>query len=143
VSKIENVDVPQPENLLGKLVDVIERVNQISSSLLSDTREVLAHNNAQEKVFEEASTTAKFVPIDRDPGCRRPFLTDKDKVYVIQQGSFQPKLGRYPRNPDIHPSKQCHFSSVWFNTYPHVEFLVKKDAVFCLPAVSIWYWHKT
>jgi hypothetical protein len=126
------VDVPQPENLLGELVDVVERVNQISSSLLSDTREVLAHINAQEKVIEEASTTAKFVPIDRDPGCRRPILTDEaDKVYVIRQSPFQPKLGRYPRNPDIHPSKQCHFSSAWFNTYPHVEYLVKKDAAFC------------
>ncbi len=41
VSKIENVDVPQPENLLGELVDVVERVNQVSS-LLSNTREVLA-----------------------------------------------------------------------------------------------------
>ena len=33
VSKIENVDVPQPENLLGELVDVVERVNRISSPL--------------------------------------------------------------------------------------------------------------
>lgn len=132
MSKIGNVDVPQPENLLDELVDVVERVNQVSSSLLSDTREVLAHINAQEKVIEEASTTTtKFVPIDRDPGCRRPILTDEDKVYVIQQGPFQPKLGRYPRNPDIPPSKQCHFSSAWFTTYPHVEYSVKKDAAFC------------
>jgi hypothetical protein len=54
VSKIETVDVPQPENLLGELVDVVERV--------SDTREVLAHINAQEKVIEKASITAKFLP---------------------------------------------------------------------------------
>jgi hypothetical protein len=92
---------------------------------------VLAQINAQEKVIEEASITAKFVSIDRDPGCRRPILTDEDKVYVIQQGPFQPKRGRYPRNSDIHPSKQCHFSSAWFNTYPHLEYSVKKDAAFC------------
>jgi hypothetical protein len=91
---------------------------------------VLAHINAQENVIEKASTSAKFVPIDCDPGCRS-ILTDEDKVYVIQQCPFQPKLGRYPRNPDIHPSKQCHFSSAWFNTYPHVEYSVKKDAAFC------------
>ena len=78
VSKIRNVDVPQPENLLGELVDVVERVNQVSSSLLSNTEEVLAQISAQEKVIEEVS---KFVPIDRYPGCRRPILTDKDKVY--------------------------------------------------------------
>jgi hypothetical protein len=73
---------------------------------------VLAHTNAQEKVIEKASTTTKLVPIDHDhdSGCKRPILTDEDKVYVIQQGLFQPKLGRYPQNPDIHPSTQCHFS---------------------------------
>ena len=108
MSKIGNVDVPQPENLLGELVDVVERVNQVSSSLLSDTQEVLAQLNAQEKVIEDVPI---FVPIDRDPGCRRPILTDEDKVYLIQQGPFQPILSRYPQNPDIPPFKQCHFSS--------------------------------
>ena len=100
MSKIENVDVPQPENLLGELVDVVERVNQVSSSLLSDTREALEHTNAQQNVIEKAPTT-EFVPIDRDPGCGTPILTDEDKVFLIQQGPFQPTLGRYPLNPHI------------------------------------------
>ena len=120
MSKIGNVDVPQPENLLGELADVAERVNQVSSSLLSDTQEVLAQLNTQEKVIVE--DVSNFVLIDRDPGCRRPILTDEDKIYLIQQGPFQPILGRYPQNPDIPPSKQCHFSSTWFKNYPHVGY---------------------
>ena len=91
LSKIENVDVPQPENLLGELADVAERVNQVSSSLPSDTQEVLAQLNTQEKVIVE--NVSNFVPIDRDPGCRRPILTDEDKIYLIQQRPFQPILG--------------------------------------------------
>ena len=142
MSKIRNVDVPQPKNLLGKLVDVVERVNQVSSSLQSDTEEVLAQISAQEKVIEEVS---KFVLTDRDPGCRRPILTDEDKVYVIQQSLFQPVLGRYPRNTDIPPSKQCHFF-IWFKNYPHVEYSVKKDAAFCFVLFASCFhlvcWHK-
>ena len=101
LSKIGNVDVPQPENLLGELADVVERVNQASYSLLSDSQEVLAQLNVLEKVIEDVSN---FVPIDRDPGCRTPILTDENKMYLIQQGPFQPILGRYPQNPDIPPS---------------------------------------
>ena len=142
VSKIRNVDVLQPENLLSKLVDVVERVNQVSSSLLSNTEEVLAQIRAQENVIEKVS---KFVPIDRYPGCRRPILTDKDKVYLIQQSLFLPALGRHPRNPDILPSKQCHFFIYVVQKLSTCRIFGEKRCcvLFCLPAVSIWYWYKT
>ena len=129
ISKVGKVDAPLPENLLGELLDVVERVRHYSSSLLSDTRRVLMHINSQEKACEFESTN--FLPIDRDPGCRRKILTDKDRLYMIQQGPFQPKLGRYPRNTSISQSNHCHFSSEWFNSYPHLEYSIKKDAVFC------------
>ena len=50
---------------------------------------------------------------------------------MIQQGPFQPRLKSYPRNIKIAESKQCHFSSEWYNSYPHLEYSITKDAAFC------------
>lgn len=130
ISKVGKLDVPQPENHLGELLDVVERLNSLSSSLLSDTNQALANIKSQQDHVPVFSST-EFIPIDRDPGCRRKILTDEDRVYMIEQGPFQPKLTRYPRNRDIPPPKHCQFSSEWFNTYPHLEYSISKDAVFC------------
>ncbi|CAB3983432.1 zinc finger MYM-type 1-like [Paramuricea clavata] len=129
ISKAEKIDAPQPENLLGELLDVVERVNRLSSSLLSDTNQALRHINLENEASVFSST--EFTPIDRDPGCRRDIITNEDRVCMIKQGPFQPKLSRYPRNSDIPPPKHSHFSSEWFNTYPHLEYSIKKDAAFC------------
>ena len=123
------MDALQPENLLGELLDVVERVCDLSSYLLSDTHQALAGINSQQKKTEFAST--KFTPIDHDPGCRRRILTDEDRMYIIQHGPFQPKLKSYPRNINIVESKQCHFSSEWYNSFPHLEYSITKDAAFC------------
>ena len=129
ISKAERIDAPQPENLLGELLDVVERVNRLSSSLLLDTNEALKRINLENDVSIFSST--EFTPIDRDPGSRRNIITDEDRVYMIKQGPCQPKLSRYPRNNDIPPPKHSHFSSEWFNTYPHLEYSIMKDAAFC------------
>jgi hypothetical protein len=50
---------------------------------------------------------------------------------MIQQGPFRPRLKSYPRNIKIAESKQCHFSSEWYNSYPHLEYSITKDAAFC------------
>ena len=124
ISKVEKLDVPQPETLLGELLDVVERLNSLSSSLLSDTNQALANIKSQQDHVPVISST-EFIPIDRDPGCRRKILTDEDRLYMIEQGPFQPKLTRYPRNRDIPPPKHsCQFSSEWFNTYPHLEYSI-------------------
>ena len=43
ISKVEKLDVPQPESLLEELLDVVERLHSLSSSLLSDTNQALAN----------------------------------------------------------------------------------------------------
>ena len=90
----------------------------------------MANTKSQQDLVPVISST-EFIPIDRDPGCRRKILTDEDRLYMIEQGPFQPKLARYPRNRDIPPPKHCQFSSEWFNTYPHLEYSISKDAAFC------------
>ena len=138
ISRVEKVDAPQPDNLLGELLDVVERVCDLSTSLLSNTHQALAGINSQEKTTEFLST--KFTPINCDPGCRRRILTDKDRTYMIQQGPFQPRLKSYPRNIKIAESKQFHFSSEWYNSYPHLEYSIYERCciLFCLSGIFIW-----
>ena len=138
-SIVGKVDAPQPENLLGELFDVVERVTHLSCSLLSDTRRALKYMNVQQQVCEFSPTN--FVPIDHDPGCRRKILTDEDRTYMIQHGPFQPKLGQYPRNSDIVPSKHCHFLQiVQLLSTPGIFHQDRCCILFCLPVICRWYW---
>ena len=130
VCKAENTDAPQPENLLGKLLDIVERVSRLSSALLVDTNKALTNIKSQENNVL-AFSSMEFSPTDRDSGGRREIMTEEDRIYMIKQSPFQPKLSRYPRNNDIPPPKHCCFSSEWFNLYPHLEYSIKKDAAFC------------
>jgi hypothetical protein len=79
----------------------------------------------------ESTEINEFEPISRDPGSRRRIPSDQGREYMINVGPFQPKLGSYPRNNEILQSKQCRFSSEWFDEYPHLEYSVVKDAAFC------------
>ena len=102
----------------------------MSSALKADSEKVLAAlrvNRDEFTIFE----TEKFEPIDRDPALRRKISSDADRIYLINQGPFQPKLSRYPRNDEIESSKQCHFSSDWYRSFPHLEYSISKDACFC------------
>ena len=138
IYKAENTDAPQPENLLGELLDEVERVNRLSSALIVDTNEALTNIKSQENK-DPVFSSMKFSPIDHDPGSRREIMLDEDRRYMIKQGPFQPKLARYPRNSDIPSPKHCHFSSECFNSYPHLEYSIKKERcsfLLCVPAIS-------
>ena len=103
-----------------------------------DTNEALINIKSQENKDPIFSSMA-FSPIYHDPGCRREIMSDEDRMYMIKQGPFQPKLATYPRNSNIPTPKHCHFSSEWFNSYPHLDYSIKKDAAFCFvcPLFSI------
>jgi hypothetical protein len=78
ISKVRKLDAPQPENLLGELLDVVERLNRLSSSLLSDTNQALANIKSQQTQVLVFSSTD--IPIVRDPGCRRKILATLSKA---------------------------------------------------------------
>ncbi len=84
-------------------------------------------NHDELMIFE----TEKFEPIDRDPALRRKISSDADRSYLINQGPFQLKLSRYPRNDEIELGKHCYFSSDWYRSFPHLEYSISKDACFC------------
>ena len=130
LEKASKTDAPQPRVLLEELISVTEKVVASSSALISDGKKSL--NQLQEMsppIY--AAEVGEFFPISKDPGSRRRILTDQDREFMINFGPFQPRLGSYPRNNEISQSKQCRFSSEWFDEFPHLEYSVVKDAAFC------------
>ena len=87
IYKAENTDAPQPENLLSELLDVVERVNRLSSALIVDTNEALTNIKSQENK-DPVFSSMEFSPIYHDPGCRREIMSDEDRIYMIKQGPF-------------------------------------------------------
>ena len=67
----------------------------------------------------------------QDPADRPATLTDQEKQTIIENGPYQPRLKTHPKNPAIGPNKQRKFSPSWFKEYPHMEYSVKTDSVYC------------
>jgi hypothetical protein len=127
----DNTDVPNPRHLLGNLVDVVQRINDQSSSLLEMAVSELTKlvSIADE---EKHGDSVDYSPIERDPARRRNITSDRDRVCLIEQGPFQPKLTRYPKNPDIKDKKkQCNFSSEWYKQYPYLEYSLHTNKAYC------------
>ncbi len=58
-------------------------------------------------------------------------LLDHDPALRGELEPCQPRLSCFPTNPDIPQGKQNRFSPRWYDEYPHLEYSVEKDAVFC------------
>ena len=70
--------------------------------------------------------------MEHDPTKRRKISSDADRDYLIEQGPFQPRLTRYPRNPEIKDkNKQCTFSSAWYKQYPYLEYSFHSRKAYC------------
>ena len=121
LSTADNADAPN--HLLGDLVDIVQRINVQSSSLLKMAVNELT--KLDDVPYEEKSN-------NRDPAKRRNIMSDADRIFLIEQGPLQPKLTRYPRNPNIKDKKkQCRFSSEWFKQYPYLEYSLHTDKAYC------------
>ncbi|CAB3992391.1 zinc finger MYM-type 1-like [Paramuricea clavata] len=71
------------------------------------------------------------VSVEHDPALRSEVRDDNQREYLVELGPFQPRLPCFPTNPDIPQGKQNRFSPRWYDEYPHLEYSVEKDAVFC------------
>ena len=129
------MDAPQPENLLCELLDVVERVSDLSTSLLSDTHQALAGIKSQTTEF----VSTKFTPVDHDPGCRKRILTDEDRMYIIQQGPCQPRLKSYPSKCQDCSIKAVpfFFGMVQFLSTSRVFYYERCCILFCLSGIFI------
>lgn len=128
----DNADAPNQKHLLGNLVDIVQRINDQSSSIL---KMAVIELTKLEATSDEEKNTSKnnvdYSPVDRDPAKRQEITSDADRIWLIEQGPFQPKLARYPRNVNIEKNKQCSFSSEWFKQYPYLEYSLESNKAYC------------
>ncbi len=89
--------------------------------------------------------------IGHDPADRHDnILTTGQKLYLIEQGPFQPMMLSFPKNSTIPKGKQNSFSSKWYKEFPLIEYSLKLqnafsfacslfgDGVGCSKAESSW-----
>jgi hypothetical protein len=114
----DNTNVPIPRHLLGNLVDVVLRINYQSSSLLEMGVCDLV-SIADEKKHGDS---IDYSLIERDPARGRNITWEGDKVCLMEQGPFQPKLTRYLRNPDI-KDKTKHVIFIHTNGISNIHIL--------------------
>ena len=127
----EDTDAQNSKHLPGNLVDVVQRINNQSSSLLKLALSELQKLNVAKHV-EKSNDSMDYSPIERLPANKRKVLSDADRICLIKQGPFQPKLSRYPKHTDSKDKhKQCSFSSEWFEQYPHIEYSLHTNKVYC------------
>jgi hypothetical protein len=97
-------------------------------------------NESSEEIVEVDISTdqnypddpADYIPMEHNPAKSRKILSNADRNCLIQQGPFQPKLTRYPRNPNIKDkNKQCSFSSAWYKQYPYLEYSLHSHRAYC------------
>ena len=73
--------------------------------------------------------------VGRDPADRRGIkLTTGQKLYLIEQGPFQPTMESFHKNATISKGKQNSFSSKWYTDFPFIEYSIKasKGILFCV-----------
>ncbi|CAB4034413.1 zinc finger MYM-type 1-like, partial [Paramuricea clavata] len=106
-----------------------ETVQESCVRFLKNTDSLLHQIQTKKPKVNDASSCQ--VSVEHDPGLRGEVCGENQKKYLIEHGPFQPKLSCFPANQDISQGKQNRFSPRWYNEYPHLEYSIKKDAVFC------------
>ena len=69
--------------------------------------------------------------VDHNPALCGEVRNDNQREHLVDVGPFQPRLSCFPANPDIPQGKQNRFSPRWYDYYPHSEYSIDRDAVFC------------
>ena len=112
------------EELTQQICNNANEIRKMSSALLKEMEEEkrAAAPNDEEIVLSVPS---------HDPGERYKVNSLTEKKYIIKLGPHQPKLSVFPQHEDIPQRKQCRFFSVWYASFPHLEYSISKDAAFC------------
>ena len=126
-------EIVYPEELLTDLLELVSKVKKHSTTLENKCQATLSAiyaNKAKVGVVEDQNADSDSMSL-QDPVDRPATLTDQEKQTIIENGPYQPRLKTYPENPAIGPNKQRKFSPSWFKEYPHMEYSVKTDSVYC------------
>jgi len=129
LSKLKTEVLPNPIKFILESVQIISRIKSKSKDFLKNANIVL--EQFSESTVTSLSNNIIDEFINHDPGGRGPIISTSQRQYLIALGPHQPKLTRYPINPNINKCKQHSFSSKWYNEYPLIEYSILKDSVYC------------
>ncbi|XP_050699411.1 uncharacterized protein LOC126986933 [Eriocheir sinensis] len=106
----------QSKNLINTVKSdcVIGNVEEFLTSVVSSSKEIkflcgkleLKSQNLLSQVLEEAANREDYLTdvlqsddqVPQDPGSRPVVLTDKQRMYLVKLGPYQPKLSSFPKN---------------------------------------------
>lgn len=140
----------QSKNLINTVKSdcVIGNVEEFLTSVVSSSKEIkflcgkleLKSQNLLSQVLEEAANREDYLTdvlqsddqVPQDPGSRPVVLTDKQRMYLVKLGPYQPKLSSFPKNEAMKKVKDtCCFSSRWYGEYPYLEYSIVTDRAYC------------
>ena len=128
VSEVSNSDRLNAKAFVSKVklvaVDVSSKVKE-----LGHVCNLVLDNWTDPVAVEEVDIESGTVP--SDPAERPSKLLDRQRQFLIKSGPTQHRLAKYPKNYDIKKGKQSSFKSDWYSEYPHLEYSIKNDSVYC------------
>ena len=126
-SDIPNIEqwIEEARNTVTLIQENCGRFIEKSATILQDIQRM------KPKVNDSDPAQVSVDLLDHDPALRGEVRDDNQREYLVELGPCQPRLSCFPTNPDIPQGKQNRFSPRWYDEYPHLEYIVEKDAVFC------------
>jgi hypothetical protein len=129
LTKLKTEISPNPISFLVHTSEIVSSLRIKSEKYIEITEKVI--NNLLKPSTERDNDNIIDHFLEHDPGKRKQVESLSQRKYLLSLGPCQPKLAKYPKNSDISPKKQNQFTSVWFTEYPHLEYSIVNDAVYC------------
>lgn len=129
LTKLKTEISPNPISFLVNTSEIVSSLRIKSEKYIEITEKVI--NNLLKPSPERENDNIIINFLEHDPGKRKRVESLSQRKYLLSLGPCQPKLAKYPKNSDISPKKQNQFTSVWFTEYPHLEYSIVNDAVYC------------
>ena len=130
--QVKTSDEINRKEFLIQTVEISEAIKKHATALTqSSQKALLIYEEEMGDLQEDGQTEHSFLLPHWDPGLRSSKLSDNQKKYLIKKGPHQPNLPKFPQKDDIPVSKQRQFTAIWYKEFPHLEYSICKDAVFC------------
>ena len=128
LSEVSNSDRFNAKAFVSKVKLVADNISSKVKEL-SHVCNLVLDNWTDPVAVEEVDIESGTVP--GDPAERPSKLHERQRQFLIKSGPTQPRLAKYPKNSDIKKGKQSSFKSDWYSEYPHLEYSIKNDSVYC------------
>ena len=132
VNDARKSDIPNIEQWIDEAKSTVSQIKEYCGRFIENSETLLQDIQKMKPKVNDADPAQVSVGLlDHDPALRGEIPDDNQREYLVELGPFQPRLSCFPTNPDIPQGKQNRFSPRWYDEYPHLEYSIERDAVFC------------